>query len=209
MIMYNTTELLNNLYNQVEKVLDLAVREWQNLPPSVPNESGCRTSIFLQKNSEKAWSAAQCLEHLNIYGRHYLPEIEKGILTFLQKNEGITAQKQFKSGWLGGYFHRMMLPKNDGQLASKMNAPKNAIPPSDLDVPAVIAEFIDQQERTLKLIDQARQVNLGKIRVPISLSKWIKLKLGDTFLFLLAHQYRHILQINKALGKPVEMNWTI
>jgi hypothetical protein len=65
----------------------------------------------------------------------------------------------------------------------------------------VVAEFIEQQEHLLGLIEQARQVNIGSIRLPISLSKLICLKLGDTFLFLTAHLERHILQAERALSK--------
>jgi DinB superfamily len=193
--MYQTTELLNNLYHQVEKHLDLTVREWQNLPPSV----------FSAKTDAQSWSAAQCLEHLNIYGRHYLPEMEKAIEKAERK--GFLPTPQYKSGWLGDYFFNVMLPKNTGELATKMNAPKNAYPIADLDAVAVIAEFIEQQERLLKLIERARQINMGSVRVPISLSRWIRLRLGDTFLFLIAHQYRHILQAERALGKQPTLKW--
>ena len=80
-----------------------------------------------------------------------------------------------------------------------MNAPKNTVPPVNLDAHAVLAEFIEQQEQLLTLIERARQVDLGSVRVPISLSKWIRLKLGDTFLFLMAHLERHVLQLERAL----------
>jgi hypothetical protein len=183
--MYQTTVLLDNLYQKTELFLEKAVRDWQLLSADQLNASPSPTS----------WSAAQCLEHLNIYGRHYLPEIKKAI----EKGEHPTA-KTFKSGWLGDYFYRLMLPNTEGVLKSKMSAPKNAIPPSQLDSRAVLAEFIEQQEQLLQLIDRARQVNLGTVRVPISLSKWVRLKLGDTFLFLVAHLERHVLQIERALA---------
>ena len=181
--MYQTTILLDNLYQKTESVLEKAVRDWQLLPVEQLNK----------QPAPNAWSAAQCLEHLNFYGRHYLPEIEKAIA----KGEK-PAAKTFKSGWLGDYFYRLMLPNTEGALKSKMNAPKNAIPPQDLDARAVLAEFIEQQERLLTLIERARQVDLASVRVPISLSKWIRLKLGDTFLFLVAHIERHVLQAQRA-----------
>ena len=181
--MYQTTILLDNLYQKTESFLEKAVRNWQLLSDEQLNK----------QPAPNAWSAAQCLEHLNIYGRHYLPEIEKAI------EKGGKSAETFKSGWLGDYFYRLMLPNTEGTLKSKMNAPKNAIPPVKLDSRAVLAEFIEQQEQLLQLIDRARTVNIGTVRVPISLSKWIRLKLGDTFLFLTAHLERHILQIERAL----------
>jgi DinB superfamily len=182
--MYQTTILLDNLYQKTESFLEKAIREWQSLP-------------FEQLNKQpapNAWSAAQCLEHLNVYGRYYLPALKKAI----NKAEKSTSPT-FKSGWLGDYFYRLMLPNTEGVLKSKMKAPKNAIPPVELDATAVIAEFIEQQEQLSQLIDQARAVNLASIRIPISLTKWIRLKLGDTFLFVTAHNERHILQAERAL----------
>jgi hypothetical protein len=68
----------------------------------------------------------------------------------------------------------------------------------------VIAEFIEQQEKSLALLRKAKRVDLNKIRVPISIAKFIKLKLGDTFLFLVAHNYRHILQADRVLMQVVK-----
>jgi DinB superfamily len=182
--MYQTTVLLDNLYQKTESFLENAIREWQLLP----------AEQFNRQPAPNAWSAAQCLEHLNVYGRYYLPELKKAI--------GKAAKQPtatYKSGWLGDYFYRLMLPNTEGGLKSKMKAPKNAIPPVQLNAAAVIAEFIEQQEQLLQLIEQARAVNIGSVRIPISLTKWIRLKLGDTFLFVTAHNERHILQASRAL----------
>jgi hypothetical protein len=182
--MYQTTVLLDNLYQTTEGFLEKAIREWQSLPSEQLNK----------QPAPNAWSAAQCLEHLNVYGRYYLPALKKAI-----NNAEKQPTQTFKSGWLGDYFYRLMLPNTEGSLKSKMKAPKNAVPPVELNSAAVIAEFIEQQEELLQLIEQARAVNIGSIRIPISLTKWIRLKLGDTFLFVVAHNERHILQAERAL----------
>ena len=48
------------------------------------------------------------------------------------------------------------------------------------------------------LLNQAREVDLTKTKVPISLTRFIKLRLGDTFRFFVYHIERHILQAEKA-----------
>ena len=90
--------------------------------------------------------------------------------------------------------------------ASKtFNAPKNAMPQAQPNPQKMIIAFIEQQEKLLQLIERARKINISRVRIPISISQWIKLKLGDTFLFLIAHQYRHTLQIERILkGKQLE-----
>ena len=168
-------ELLDQLHARTEAVLQNAVSNWQMLP----------AEQLSRPPAPGAWSAAQCLEHLNIYGRYYLPEIEKAI-RFGKENEH-EPEKYFRSGWLGAYFTRLMQPQPDGSLKSKMKAPKNAVPAPQPDAHAMLAEFIDQQETMLRLLNDAAEVNLNTLRVPISLSPWIRLKLGDTFGFVIAH----------------------
>lgn len=185
--MYNTKELLDDLYAQTEQFLQKVVQNWQNMP----------VQMFYKKPSPTAWSAAQCLEHLNFYGRYYLPALEKAIKTAEQK--GYQPTENYASGWLGNYFYHQMLPNTEGVLKTKMKAPAKAIPAEQPDARAMIAEFIDQQERMLQLIERARKINIGKVRVPISIMQWLKLKVGDTFLFMTAHHKRHILQAEKSL----------
>jgi len=184
-----TAQLLENLHQQTEQFLQKAVGEWQMLPPET----------LAAKPSPEQWSAAQCLEHLNIYGRYYLPAIEKAIQE--AKRKGSSATDSFTSGWLGDYFAKLMRPKPGGQLKSKMKAPKNAVPAANPDPRAMLAEFIDQQETLLKLLSAATAVNLNQVRIPISIAPWLRLKLGDTFLFLTAHIERHLLQAERAFVK--------
>ena len=186
--MYKTKVLIDDLYAQTEHFLEKAVQKWQNMLPE----------SFYKKTSPTAWSAAQCLEHLNIYGRYYLPALENAIVTAEQK--GYAPAETYKSGWIGDYFYRQMLPNTEGGIKTKMKAPENAVPSEQPDARAMIAEFIDQQEKMLQLLERGRKINIAKVRVPISIMKWLKLKVGDTFLFMTAHQQRHILQAERSLN---------
>lgn len=185
--MQTTTDFLDQSRERTERILQKAIGEWQMLAPAALNATP----------APHQWSAAQCLEHLNIYGRHYLPAIRTAIERGKQQGKNPAAQRQ--PGWLGLWFTNLMLPQPDGQLKSKMKAPKNAIPAAQPDARAMLAEFIEQQETLLALIDAAARVDVNTLRVPTSLSPLLRLKLGDTFAFVIAHNERHVLQIGRAL----------
>lgn len=184
---FNTTELINNLQSQTEDFLQKAISDWQIISPTK----------LLQQPAANKWSAAQCLGHLNSYGRYYLPEIKKAIEK--EKQNLHAAKEEFASGFLGNYFTKMMDPKPKGKKMKKMSAPKNHKPAANLDTHKVVSEFIEQQEHLLTLLEKARKIDLEKARVPISIAKFIKLRLGDTFRFLIMHTYRHVLQAQRAL----------
>lgn len=190
---HQTKQLLNNLQQQTDQFINKAVSDWQMLPHKQ----------FAYKLAPEKWSANQCLQHLNSYGKFYLPAIEKAIA--IAKQKSIKANPVFKSGWLGNYFTNLMQPKADGTLSKKMQSPKNHQPQNNADSHLVIAEFIEQQEQLLLLMEQARQLDLNTIKVPISIAPFIKLKLGDVFMFLVAHNQRHILQAERAIQKILKV----
>ncbi len=195
---HNTSTLLAALHSRTETILQKAIAEWQMLPPE----------RLAASPGPGRWSAAQCLEHLNHYGHHYLPAIESAIKQAQQR--GSRPAAEFHPGWLGAYFTGLMLPQPDGSLKSKMKSPKEAVPSSaeaSADKPsaapdpvATLAEFIEQQEQMLQLLEAARSVNLNTVRVPTSLSRWIRLRLGDTFGFVIAHNERHMAQAELTLN---------
>ncbi len=180
---YKTDELIDSLQADVKQII-AAAEAMQGLDK-------IKLSYPL---TEGRWTAVQAIEHLNIYNRYYLPAIEKAM------NEGQQERSAwFNSGRMGDYFTKMMKPTNVYQVKNKMKTPKGYHPPAALHSETVIKEFIDQQHRMLQLLDRARQYNLNNIRVPISISKLIRLKLGDTFRFLVAHEQRHMIQARNAI----------
>ena len=184
----NTRELLNQLEVDTRQLI-LKAKYFSKEDPSL---------LLVQVNSD-SWSVAQILEHLNSYGRYYLPHMSRAI----GKAANTAPSTHFRPGWIGNYFTKMMLPGKNGKIANRMKSPKDHRPPAGLDPNAVLTEFFDQQYRLLELLHQAKHVNLGKAKVPISISKWIRLKLGDTFRFFIAHEQRHFVQADntlKALG---------
>ncbi len=141
------------------------------------------------KENPTSWSILECLEHLNLYGDFYLPEIEKKIKQADSKNED-----NFKSGILGNYFAQSMLPK---EKLNKMKTFKDKNPLNTNLDRTVIDRFLDQQIKLLELLNLSRKVSLNKVKIDTSISRLIKLKLGDTFQFFINHISRHIAQIIK------------
>lgn len=160
-----------------------------------------QTNYLLQQDPEHLlmqpapgkWSVAQVIEHLNTYGRYYLPLLEKS----LSKAPMVT-NDIYKPGWLGNYFTHSMLPKK-GVVKNKMKAFKNHIPAPDIDSKKALDEFLNQEQRLLKLLDKSRSADIAKIRIPISIASFIKIKAGDTFRFIIAHHQRHFLQVANTL----------
>lgn len=150
-------------------------------------------ATLLQQPKPGSWSVAQVLEHLNSYGKYYLPAIQKVLL-----NNTSAARETFTPGWLGNYFTNLMKPGSQG-IKNKMRAPKDHVPIAALNVKEVMSVFLQQQQHMLQLLEQAKTANIEQLRVPISLAKFIRLKLGDTFGFLIAHQQRHFVQVENVL----------
>lgn len=152
-----------------------------------------RTDMQLNwKESKHSWSILECLEHLNLYGDFYIPEIERVISNSKSKSELI-----FKSGIIGNYFAESMLPK---EKLNKMKTFKDKNPLNSFLDRNTIDRFINQQIQILALLDKARTISLNKEKTSISITALIKLRLGDTFRFVINHNIRHLKQIEKQLS---------
>ncbi len=170
-------KVLDNLALQVEFHLQLAIKHYQNLPEQK----------LMQQPKPNSWSATQCLWHLNSYASFYYPLIENCI-------NKTTTNAAFKPGWLGNYFVGMMNKLNSNYKASKQH-----IPLSNTNAHQTLATFINHQETLIIFLRQLEQSDLNQ-RLPTSISRFIKLKLGDILTFIIAHNNRHLLQANAALG---------
>lgn len=145
------------------------------------------------KENPESWSALECIEHLNKYGDFYIPEITNKINTSKHRNTEI-----FKSNWLGKYFSKSVSYNKD---LNKMKTFKYMNPLNSKLNNQTIEKFINQQHQIIELLNKSKNVNLDKTKTAISISKLIKLRLGDTFRVLIYHNERHIKQAEKTLRK--------
>jgi hypothetical protein len=167
---------LENISNQ----LIYKVKQFQTLSENAMN----------YKANENAWSLLECLEHLNLYGDFYLPELESQIL-----KAKISQNPQYNPGVLGNYFAKIM--KYNEFNMKKMKSPKDKNPKHSLLNTSVLNRFLKQSERLLNILELSKQVDLGKTKCAISISPFIKLKLGDTLRFYIYHMERHVIQAEK------------
>jgi hypothetical protein len=151
-------------------------------------------SRLLKQPAPGRWSVAQIIEHLNTYGRYYLPRLQEAI-----NDKQTEPAEWFVPGWLGGYFTKSMMPKPDGTIGNKMKAFKNHSPAPQLDAVKVLQEFEQQEILLLQLLDKAQLVDLNRARIPVSIAPFIKLKMGDVFGFNIAHHQRHFVQIENTI----------
>ncbi|KGO90797.1 DinB family protein [Flavobacterium suncheonense] len=176
-----TKDLIWGLKNSVHQHIDFA-QQLQTLSDTALN----------WRTDAESWSVLECLEHLNRYGNFYLPEIEKSM-----QNATDAPDSEFRPGLLGDYFAKSMQPK---AKLNKMKTFKQMNPSGSTLNRKVIDTFILQQHKMLELLENSQSANLNKVKTGISIAKWIRIKLGDTFRFVIYHNQRHVLQAEKVLA---------
>jgi hypothetical protein len=145
------------------------------------------------KADPQSWSILECLEHLNLYGRFYLPQMALKIMQAPAKPDPV-----FRSGFLGDYFAKSMLPK---EKLNKMKTFKDKNPLNALLDISVLNVCLLQQKELLDLLNQSRQVNLNTVKIETSLSSLLRFRLGDTFRFIINHILRHLRQAERAVAE--------
>ena len=178
----NKAKLIYELQNEVRRQSEIVRTQFQGLD----------NDKLLKITDEGGWSVVQNLEHLNLYYEYYNPAIAHSLK---QTNKDSNAAT-FTSGWLGNYFTNSMDYRGKG----KVKAFKDYIPKEDLNSKDVMGKFLANQEEMIRLLDEAKEFNLTKIKTAISLTKWITMRLGDVFQFVIMHNERHIVQAQSRIN---------
>lgn len=144
------------------------------------------------KPTESEWSVNQIFAHLNAYANFYHAAFKRRIeLTrFREPKENYVSSPLGRSAWVS------MKLGNANNVKRKFNTPKAYNPVftpalvkgNDIDI------FMDYQEDLKHIILKATAVNIRKVKVPIAISKIIRLRLGDALLFVAYHNERHVQQ---------------
>ncbi len=168
-----TKNLIGQLQSEVQQIIETVETEFLPLNKAALN----------RKPAFDKWSILECFEHLNRYNRFYNAELETAV-----KSSGKAAP--FRPGWLGDYFVRSISPEN----AQPMKTMKHLNPGGSKLGMEVLEEFLNHQRHLLQLLTQAKQANLNRRKVKVEVLRLLRMKTGDAFRFVIAHQQRHLQQ---------------
>lgn len=174
---------------QSDELISVLTRQTEHIIAAVSDLKKLDRGVLTQRESELTWNILECVEHLALYGDFYIPQMERKV-----RSSTTTPDKEFKSGMLGGYFAKSMLPD---EKVNRMKTFKDKNPLNAKLGVETIDRFLDQQRRMLKLLEQSRQKSLNSIRITTTISSLIRLKLGDALQFLINHNLRHLIQIER------------
>lgn len=157
--------------------------------------AGRSHEILRRKPAPGAWSAVECLLHLNRAGTVYLPPIDRAIED--GRRRAILGEGSYRHPW----FSRWFVASLDAEVRRRFKAPRLFAPaePDAADPTAVLREFEDLGPAIARRLEASRGLDLGRVRVISPVSPLVRLSLGMGFALFAAHERRHLAQARRAL----------
>lgn len=172
---------------ETQHLIEIVESEFLNLNPI----------LFNTKPSDKKWSIAECLQHLNLTLDIYIPQMTEIIK---QKEKFGNQNEYFKHSFIGRMAVKSMTPKPDNNITFKMKTFKNLTPVlSNSDKNEILDNFLNFQDSTLNVIGGLNKINLTKPKIVTAVGPFLKMSIGDALHFMVAHNQRHILQAQNVL----------
>jgi hypothetical protein len=146
--------------------------------------------------SRSRWSVLQCLEHISVSVRLYLPRINKAIDTGWEG--GITSPGPYHYRRFEEWLIRTLEPPY--KFKAKTAAPYQ--PPGTAQPDDVLADFIRTHDVLREAIRRSDGLDLGRIRFRHPHAFFLVFSLGGSFRVLSGHARRHLWQARQVTLLP-------
>lgn len=144
--------------------------------------------VWGARPSPGEWSVAECLVHLNLTSRAFLPLVREAIGT--GRDRGLVSSGPYRRDVVGRLLHWLTNPPV--RLRIKTTAPfvPAAVEPRD----RVLADFDSLQEQLISCVRDADGLDLGRLRIVSPFSSRVRYNLYSCLTIIAAHQRQHLAQ---------------
>jgi hypothetical protein len=156
-----------------------------------------------QRPAPGRWSPAECVAHLNLTSRAFLPLLAAGLREALARpGQPAAPYRRDAIGWL---LWKVVAPSG-GLRTSTVRA---FVPTGQEPVPALLTEFERLQAEVIAGVRQADGLPIADVKIVSPFDERVKYNLYAALTLVPRHQHRHLLQAERAgqvsfpVGSPV------
>ena len=148
---------------------------------------------FNQRPHEAAWSVAECLAHLSLTTKAYLPLIDEALATLPQST--VPESHRYRRDPMGRFLCWVLEPPY--RMKVKTLAP--FVPSEVKDRQAVLDEFVTLQDALAERVVACSGRDLGRARIASPFNARMRYNLYSALGAVLAHERRHLWQADRTL----------
>jgi hypothetical protein len=153
-----------------------------------------------RKPAADRWSAAECVEHLNLTSRAYLPLLRDALAeTRLRRTP---APKRYERDGLGWFLAMMIGPmRHIGKFRlGKVKTTEDFVPHPKGGRTEILSEFVRLQSELISLARNAEGLAIDRVKIVSPFGGKMKYNAYSAFVIIPRHQHRHIQQAEEAVG---------
>ena len=166
--------------------------------------SGLSQPAFNWHRESAAWSIGQCLEHLNVTARAYLPRLDESIER--ARRQRCLGPGPYRYGRLQMWFVQSMEPP----VKRRFTAPKVFRPQSvQLQLSETLNAFLSCQDEIAVRLQGARAIDLRRATVRSPVIPLVRFSLGIAFAMIAAHERRHMWQARQVRDAGEQSGWGV
>jgi hypothetical protein len=149
---------------------------------------------FSRRADPARWSVAECVAHLNLTGRAYVPMIRASIAE--AKSIGGASDRRYRRDAMGWLISTMAgpMPRLGKLRFGRVKTAAKFVPGGDLDRSRVMAEFDALQADQITLTREASGLPIDRVQVVSPFVESVRYNLYSALVLLPRHQERHVWQ---------------
>jgi hypothetical protein len=154
-------------------------------------------SAWSGKPEPDRWSPAECVEHLNLTSRAYLPLLHDAVAR-ARKMRG-TPRTSYHRDVLGWFMSMMMAPRHQRKVPlPAVKTTSDFIPKGNRPRTAILSEFVQLQGALITLIQSADGLPIDKVKIVSPFGGKMKYNAYSALMIIERHEHRHLQQAEEA-----------
>ena len=154
-----------------------------------------------RKPAPNRWSAAECVEHLNLTSRAYVPLLRDALAEArLLRAPGPERYRRDGVGWFLGMMIGPM--RHIGKFRiGRVKTTEDFVPHPKGDRTKILSEFVRLQSELVSLARAAEGLAIDKVKIVSPFGGKMKYNAYSALVIIPRHEHRHIEQAEEAAGK--------